>query len=88
MNAQTRRRERRVEKQTDWKVDNPLLVGICAKPETRMRLNVVRKAKSRVDKALSVRSTQSFDSLDNCCLPQTAIFVTYRRKNKALTAKE
>ncbi|EFG7940492.1 hypothetical protein BMC79_001839 [Escherichia coli] len=32
MDAQTRRRERRAEKQAQWKAANPLLVGVSAKP--------------------------------------------------------
>ncbi|EGM8494130.1 hypothetical protein IIN08_000441 [Escherichia coli] len=35
MDAQTRRRERRAEKQAQWKAANPLLVGVSAKPVTR-----------------------------------------------------
>lgn len=29
MDAQTRRRERRAEKQAQWEAANPLLVGVC-----------------------------------------------------------
>ena len=36
MDAQTRRRERRAEKQTQWKAANPLLVGVSAKPKSRV----------------------------------------------------
>ncbi|EHH7725780.1 hypothetical protein D9J22_21700 [Escherichia coli] len=32
MDAQARRRERRAEKQAQWKAANPLLVGVSAKP--------------------------------------------------------
>lgn len=35
MDAQTRRRERRAEKQAQWKAANPLLVGVSAKPVTK-----------------------------------------------------
>lgn len=35
MDAQTRRRERRAEKQAQWKAANPLLVGVSAKPVSR-----------------------------------------------------
>nr|AIR09511.1 N-peptide-mCherry [N-peptide-mCherry expression vector pSA776] len=35
MDAQTRRRERRAEKQAQWKAANPLLVGVSAKPVNR-----------------------------------------------------
>ncbi|EFC7679827.1 antitermination protein, partial [Escherichia coli] len=35
MDAQARRRERRAEKQAQWKAANPLLVGVSAKPVNR-----------------------------------------------------
>lgn len=37
MDAQTRRRERRAEKQAQWKAANPLLVGVSAKPVKGIR---------------------------------------------------
>lgn len=52
MNAQARRRERRAEKQADWKAANPLLVGVSAKPDSRPVLSLNRKPKSRVESAL------------------------------------
>lgn len=86
MDSQSRRRERRATKQAEWKQDNPLLVGVSAKP-TREVLTMKGKSGSRVDKAISVRSTKVYDSLNNCCLPQVAIFSVNRRKDKALTAR-
>ena len=47
MDAQTRRREHRAEKQAQWKAANPLLVGISAKPVNRPILSLNRKPKSR-----------------------------------------
>lgn len=40
MDAQTRRRERRAEKQAQWKAANPLLVGVNAKPVNRPILSL------------------------------------------------
>ncbi|EIU8335644.1 antitermination protein N [Escherichia coli] len=53
MDAQTRRRERRAEKQAQWKAANPLLVGVSAKPANRPILSLTRKPKSRVESALN-----------------------------------
>ena len=53
MDAQTRRRERRAEKQAQWKAANPLLVGVSAKPVNRSILSLNRKPKSRVESALN-----------------------------------
>lgn len=53
MDAQARRRERRAEKQAEWKAANPLLVGVSAKPNNRPILSLNRKPKSRVESAVS-----------------------------------
>ncbi len=53
MDAQARRRERRAEKQAEWKAANPLLVGVSAKPDNRPVLSLTRKPKSRVESALN-----------------------------------
>jgi hypothetical protein len=53
MDAQTRRRERRAEKQAQWKAANPLLVGVSAKPVNRPVLSLNRKPKSRVERAIN-----------------------------------
>jgi len=53
MNAQDRRRDRRAEKQAEWKAANPLLVGVSAKPDTRPVLSLSRKPKSRVESAMN-----------------------------------
>lgn len=52
MDAQARRRERRAEKQAEWKVANPLVVGVSAKPDNRPILSLNRKPKSRVESAV------------------------------------
>lgn len=53
MDAQSRRRERRSEKQAEWKAANPLLVGVSAKPDSRPILSLTRKPKSRVESAVT-----------------------------------
>lgn len=53
MDAQSRRRERRAAKQAEWKADNPLSVGVSAKPVNRPVLSLNRKPKSRVESALN-----------------------------------
>lgn len=53
MDAQTRRRERRAEKQAEWKAANPLSVGVSAKPDSRPVLSLTRKPKSRVESAVN-----------------------------------
>ena len=53
MDAQARRRERRAEKQAEWKAANPLSVGVSAKPDNRPILSLNRKPKSRVESAVN-----------------------------------
>lgn len=53
MDAQARRRERRAEKQAEWKDANPLSVGVSAKPDNRPILSLNRKPKSRVESAVN-----------------------------------
>ena len=53
MDVQARRRERRAEKQAEWKAANPLLVGVSAKPDNRPVLSLTRKPKSRVESAVN-----------------------------------
>lgn len=53
MDAQTRRRERRAEKQAEWNAANPLLVGVSSKPDSRPVLSLTRKPKSRVESAVN-----------------------------------
>jgi hypothetical protein len=87
MNAQERRRAARAEKQSAWKQANPLLVGLKAKPDCRPILTLNRKPVDRVVKALSVQSTKTYDTLDNCCLPQVAIFSVKTKKKDSITAR-
>lgn len=53
MDAQARRRERRADKQAEWKAANPLSVGVSAKPDSRPILSLNRKPKSRVESAVN-----------------------------------
>ncbi|ELY6403366.1 hypothetical protein SNQ84_001904 [Cronobacter sakazakii] len=87
MNAQDRRRERRAAKHADWKAANPLLVGVKAKPTCRPILTLNRKPVDRVVKAVSVQTTKTYDTLDNCCLPQVAIFSVKSKRKGSITAR-
>lgn len=41
---------------------------------------------SRVDKAISIQSSKVFDSFNNCCLPQVALYcVGHRNSQKKIT---
>ncbi len=48
MDAQTRRRERRAEKQAQWKAANPLLVGVSAKPVNWSDEEFIRQIKELI----------------------------------------
>ena len=87
MSAQDRRRERRAAKQAEWKQANPLLVGVKAKPTCRPILTLNRKPVDRVVKAVSVQTTKTYDTLDNCCLPQVAIFSVKSKRKESITAR-
>lgn len=56
MDAQTRRRERRAEKQAQWKAANPLLVGVSAKPVKPEEMFPVMEDGKYVDK-WAIRTT-------------------------------
>lgn len=86
MDSQARRRERRKAKQEEYKRSNPLVVGICAKPSSRPILTLNRKV-NRVEKALIARDEVIYDSADNRCLPQVAIFAAGHRKSERVTAR-
>lgn len=53
----------------------------------RPTLSLNRKAMSRVNKAVSVHTTKSYDSLNNCCLPEVAIFSVKSKKTTTVTAR-
>lgn len=52
MDAQARRREKRKEKQEEWKRQNPTSVGIRAKPNELLVVELNRSPVDRVDKSL------------------------------------
>lgn len=52
MDAQARRREKRKEKQEEWKRQNPTSVGIRAKPNELLVVELNRNPVDRVDKSL------------------------------------
>lgn len=52
MDAQARRREKRKEKQEEWKRQNPTSVGIRAKPNNLLVVELNRNPVDRVDKSL------------------------------------
>ncbi|WP_227781336.1 antitermination protein N [Hafnia paralvei] len=52
MDAQARRREKRKEKQEEWKRQNPTSVGVRAKPNNLLAVEFNRDAIDRVDKSL------------------------------------
>lgn len=84
MNSQERRRERRAQKQLQWKADNPLQVGINAKPGRTVFL--LNRNVDRVGKALIAQDTPYYDSANNCCMSETAQYAAgYRRQRKGVT---
>lgn len=81
MDSQARRRERRKAKQEEYKHSNPLAVGIYAKPSVRPLLTLNRKV-NRVEKALIARDEVIFDSADNRCLPEVALYAAGHRNTR------
>ena len=86
MDSQARRRERRKAKQEEYKRSNPLVVGICAKPCSRPLLTLNRKV-NRVEKALIARDEVIYDSADNRCLPEVAMYNAGYRKTVSVSAR-
>jgi len=59
--------------------------GESVKEETkRPTLSLTRKPISRVEKAISIRSTKVYDSADNTCLPNSSIYSAKYRKSGTL----
>ena len=46
-----------------------------------------KKTLGRVDKAVSVHTTKTYDTLNNCCLPEVAIFSVKSKKNENIPAR-
>ncbi|EQB4333091.1 hypothetical protein ACYJ2D_003165 [Providencia stuartii] len=83
-NARSRRMERRKALHESYELTKSLKAAIhgeTVKEETkRPTLSLTRKPISRVEKAISIRSTKVYDSVDNCCLPNVAIFSGVKTK--------
>ncbi|EMN0830544.1 hypothetical protein R8H71_003365 [Providencia rettgeri] len=50
----------------------------------RPTLSLTHKPISRVEKAISIRSTKVYDSADNTCLPNSSIYSAKYRKSGTL----
>lgn len=85
--ARSRRAERRAELQNAYAMNEKLQVAIHGNPieeEKRPTLSLKRKPISRVEKAISIRSTKVYDSADNTCLPNSSIYSAKYRKSGTL----
>lgn len=84
--ARSRRAERRAELQNAYAMNEQLKVSIHghAEEENRPTLSLKRKPISRVEKAISIRSTKVYDSADNTCLPSSSIYSAKYRKSGTL----
>ena len=87
-NARARRMERRKALQEAHALTESLKAAIHGEPvkeETkRPTLSLTRKPISRVEKAISIRSTKVYDSVDNTCLPNSSIYSAKYRKSGML----
>ncbi len=86
-NARSRRMERRKAFQESYEITKSLKAAIHGEPEEetkRPTLSLTRKPVSRVEKAISIRSTKVYDSADNTCLPNSSIYSAKYRKSGAL----
>ncbi|MEZ2895506.1 transcriptional antitermination N peptide [Providencia rettgeri] len=86
-NARSRRMERRKALQEAHALTERLKAAIHGEPEVetkRPTLSLTRKPISRVEKAISIRSTKVYDSADNTCLPNSSIYSAKYRKSGTL----
>ena len=86
-NARSRRMERRKALQEAHALTESLKAAIhgeSAEEIKRPTLSLTRKPISRVEKAISIRSTKVYDSADNTCLPNSSIYSTKYRKSGTL----
>ncbi|MGW8597118.1 transcriptional antitermination N peptide [Providencia rettgeri] len=86
-NARSRRMERRKALQEAHALTESLKAAIHGEQveETkRPTLSLTRKPVSRVEKAISIRSTKVYDSADNTCLPNSSIYSAKYRKTGTL----
>ncbi|MDD9340342.1 MAG: hypothetical protein PV362_11990 [Providencia heimbachae] len=84
--ARSRRAERRAELRNAYAMNEQLKTSIHGEPEETKRptLSLTRKPVSRVEKAISIRSSKVYDSADNTCLPNSSIYSAKYRKSGAL----
>ncbi|NBM50681.1 transcriptional antitermination N peptide [Proteus sp. G2666] len=84
--ARSRRAERRSELQNAYAMNEQLKASIHGHTEEEKRptLSLKRKPISRVEKAISIRSTKVYDSADNTCLPNSSIYSAKYRKSGTL----
>ncbi|QLI96511.1 hypothetical protein H0A34_05490 [Providencia rettgeri] len=84
--ARNRRSERRAELKNSYAMNERLKISINGDVEETKRptLSLTRKPVSRVEKAISIRSTKVYDSADNTCLPNSSIYSAKYRKSGTL----
>lgn len=86
--SRSRRAERRKELQAEYAVNSGLKAAVHGEQEEKVKrpvLSLNRKHIGRVEKAISVRSTPVYDSSDNCCLSNAAVYSTTRHQSKPKT---
>lgn len=87
-NSRASRMERRKALKESYEITQKLKVAINGEPEAETKrpvLSLNRKHIGRVEKAISVRSTPVYDSSDNCCLSNAAVYSTTRHQSKPKT---
>ncbi|MGY0156396.1 transcriptional antitermination N peptide [Edwardsiella tarda] len=85
MNAQERRREKRKEKANEWKKNNPLLVGISAKPNGSSEVKYKRRVNRAEVAALCAREREV--TAGSICMPDVAIYYAGYRKQSDVSAR-
>lgn len=89
-NARSRRMERRKALKEASELTKSLKAAIhgesveSVEETKRHTLSLTRKPISRVEKAISIRSTKVYDSVDNTCLPNASIYSAKYRKSGTL----
>ncbi|XEH50477.1 regulator [Edwardsiella tarda] len=84
MNAQERRREKGKKKPTSGK-NNPLLVGISAKPNGSPEVKYKRRVNRAEVAALCAREKEV--TVGSVCMPDVAIFYAGYRKQSDVSAR-
>ncbi|CAG9415029.1 hypothetical protein NVI2019_PEGOAJLN_01181 [Providencia alcalifaciens] len=86
-NARSRRMERRKALRESFEITKNLKIAIRGESVDKIKrptLSLTRKPISRVEKAISIRSTKVYDSVDNTCLPNSSIYSAKYRKSGML----